>query len=228
LATYPVIDALVLCARFYRSWREETPDGIESTLAHFYVSRFLFSHGLRESLGRTDNPVIVNVAGPGASLSIVQWDDLQFSQSYSGISALGQGGKLNDLLGVSFAEQYPHGRTRYILIHPGVTATSQAGEYDSATLAVVENMRRYGKPVAVAADPIIELIDTPPADPLSAFVEGHRIGVAGNGFDPAAARKLDQLTRALLAGHRNSWGQGRMQDGVPTRSPSHTMKLRRL
>ncbi|MFF0452866.1 SDR family NAD(P)-dependent oxidoreductase [Nocardia africana] len=199
-ATYSVIDALVLCARFYRSRRAETPDGIESTFAHFYLSRFLFSHELRELLERADTPAIVNVAGPGAPLSAANFGDLQFARHYAGGAALGQGGKLNDLLGVSFAEQYPDGKTRYILVHPGITATGQTGEYDPGTLAMVENMRRYGKPIQVAAAPIIELIDSPPRELLSAYVEGRRIYVGDRSFDTAAARRLDALTRELLAG----------------------------
>ncbi|RMI31188.1 SDR family NAD(P)-dependent oxidoreductase [Nocardia stercoris] len=200
LADYPVIDALVLCARFYRSYRAQTPEGIESTLAHFYLSRYLFTHDLRAALERAERPVLVNVAGPGAGLSAVNWDDLEFTYHYSGGGALGQGGKLNDLLGVSFAERYPQGRTRYVLVHPGITATSQAGDYDPSTLLMVKNLRRHGKPIAAAAEPIIDLIDAPPAEPLSAFVEGRRIPVEGKPFDPAAARRLDQFTRNLLAG----------------------------
>jgi NAD(P)-dependent dehydrogenase (short-subunit alcohol dehydrogenase family) len=198
LSSYPSLDALVLCARSYRSWRTESPDGIEATLAHFYLSRFLFCHELRNALESSDGPVIVNVAGPGGDLSLVHWDDLQLTRGYDGGAALGQGGKLNDLLGVSFAAQYPEGKTRYVLIHPGVTATAQVGEYDPGTLAMVEQMRRHGKPVVAAAGPIIALIDSPPSEPLSAFVEGRRIEVSGRGFDPTAARELDRMSRILL------------------------------
>jgi NAD(P)-dependent dehydrogenase (short-subunit alcohol dehydrogenase family) len=200
LVRCPAIDALVLCARSYRSRRAETADGIEATFAHFYLSRFLFCHELRMALEEASHPVIINVAGPGASLSRVRWNDLQLVSQYNGGAALGQGGKLNDLLGVCFAECYPQGKTRYVLIHPGVTATSQAGEYDPRTLAMVEHMRRHGKPVSVAAEPIIGLMDAPPAARLTAFVEGQRIWAGGGDFDRAAARELDRRTRALLAG----------------------------
>ncbi|MFC9876301.1 SDR family NAD(P)-dependent oxidoreductase [Nocardia salmonicida] len=197
-ATHPVIDTLVFCARFYRSFRTRTVDGLEATFAHFYLSRYLFGHELRGALEQAPHPAIVNVAGPGASLAAADFGDLQSTRHYSGGAALGQGGKLNDLLGVAFAEQYPQGRTRYILVHPGVTATAQTGAYDPITAAMVENMRRNAKPIAVAADPIVELIDAPPAEPLSAFIEGRRISVADRGFDAAAARELDAYTRDLL------------------------------
>lgn len=206
VASYPVVDALVLCARYYRSTRAETTEGIEHTFALFYLSRYLLSYGLRESLERADTPVIVNVAGPGADLTVVNWDDLQFIRGYHGGAALGQGGKLNDLLGVAFAARHPTGRTRYALVHPGVTATSFAGEYDGRTSAAVENLRRGGKPVSEAAAPIIDLIDAPPSSGLSAYVEGNRIEVRGRGFDAAAARRLDAVTRTLLTGVTESPG----------------------
>ncbi|WP_072803549.1 SDR family NAD(P)-dependent oxidoreductase [Rhodococcoides yunnanense] len=200
--SYPAIDALVFCARFYRSDRTETVDGIESTFAHFYLSRYLFGHHLAETLERSTSPVIVNVAGPGAPLEAANFDDLQLVGNYSGGAALGQGGKLNDLLGVSFAERHPGSAIRYALVHPGVTATAQRGQYDAATSIMVEQMRRSAKPIALAADPIIELIGNPPAEALSAFVEGRRVGVGDRGFDPGAARALDAYTQNLLDHNR--------------------------
>ncbi|WP_278264404.1 SDR family NAD(P)-dependent oxidoreductase [Nocardia sp. AG03] len=199
LAEHPRIDALVLCARFYRSHRTTTADGLEATFAHFYLSRYLFSHGLRDALERAADPVIVNVAGPGAPLSAARLDDLQLTRNYHGGAALGHNGKLNDLLGVSFAEQYRDGHTRYVLVHPGVTATAHTGAYDTPTRAMVAAMARTAKPVASAARPIIDVLDAPPRAPLAAFVEGRRIPVDGPDFDPAAARLLAARTRDLLA-----------------------------
>ncbi|WP_086840956.1 SDR family NAD(P)-dependent oxidoreductase [Amycolatopsis kentuckyensis] len=195
----PAIDALVLCARHYRSTRTVTREGIEENFALFYLSRFLLGHGLRSTLEAAPVPVIVNVAGPGGDLSLVRWDDLQLRRGYHGGLALGQGGKLNDLLGVSFAEQYAGGATRYVLVHPGVTATGFSGTYDRETLAHIDHMKRHAKPVRAAAEPISRLIEAPPAAPLSAFVEGEPLGVTGRGFAPASARRLDVLTRELLS-----------------------------
>lgn len=111
---------------------------------------------------------------------------------------LGQGGKLNDLLGVSFAARHAGGATRFVLVHPGVTATGFAGSYDQAALAHIEHMKRHGRPVEDSAGPIVGLIDRPPTEPLSAFVAGERISVHTRGFDAAAASRL---TRTLLSSH---------------------------
>ncbi|MDT0347620.1 SDR family NAD(P)-dependent oxidoreductase [Streptomyces litchfieldiae] len=55
-AQFPVVDALVLCARHYRWRRTETAEGLEENLALFYLSRHLFSHGLAGQLRRAPRP----------------------------------------------------------------------------------------------------------------------------------------------------------------------------
>ncbi|MFC4030028.1 SDR family NAD(P)-dependent oxidoreductase [Streptomyces polygonati] len=197
-ARFPVLDALVLCARHYRSVRTETADGLEENFALFYLSRYLLGHGLVDALTAAGQPVVVNVAGPGASLRLVRWDDLELRRGYHGGAALGQGGKLNDLLGVSFAERYGARGIRYVLIHPGVTATSFSGAYDTETLGQISAMRQRAKPVEAALPPIVAALDRPPAEPLSAFVEGRRIGVEDTSFDRDAATRLDALTERIL------------------------------
>ncbi|MEE4545910.1 SDR family NAD(P)-dependent oxidoreductase [Streptomyces sp. V4-01] len=203
-ARFPVIDTLVFCARFYRSERTETAEGLEENFALFYLSRYLFGHGLADALEGAEQPVVVNVAGPGAGLGVVRWDDLQLRRGYHGGAALGQGGKLNDLLGVSFAERHGDRGIRYVLIHPGVTSTSFAGEYDAGTLGQIAAMQAQAKPVSAALPPILAAIDGPPAQALSAFVEGTRISVERSGFDRGAARRLEEATEQLLRDRRGA------------------------
>ncbi|WP_329140056.1 SDR family NAD(P)-dependent oxidoreductase [Streptomyces sp. NBC_01476] len=197
-AQFPVVDTLVFCARHYRSKRTETAEGLEENFALFYLSRYLLGHGLADSLTASGGPVVVNVAGPGASLSVVHWNDLELRRGYHGGAALGQGGKLNDLLGVTFAERYADRGIRYVLIHPGVTATSFSGVYDEETLRHITAMQTYAKPVESALPPILTAIDAPPAQALSAFVEGRRIGVEDHDFDRDAARRLEAVTERIL------------------------------
>ncbi|GAA2581265.1 hypothetical protein GCM10010399_08790 [Dactylosporangium fulvum] len=212
------VDALVLCARRYRSERTETPEGIEENFALFYLSRYLLGHGLAPALARAARPVVVNVAGPGAELGVVRWHDLELRSDYHGGAALGQGGKLNDLLGVAFAQRYPG--IAYVLVHPGVTATGFSGTYDAATRVHVEAMRRTAKPVSAALPPILAAIDEP-AGALTAFVEGRRIAVDGPDFDPGAAARLWALTKDRLAGPAPATTASRTPDTVkPAGSPA--------
>jgi hypothetical protein len=194
------LDALVLCARFYRSARTVTAEGNEDNLALLYLSRYVLSHGLLPLLERAADPLIVNVAGPGTDLSIVRWDDLGLEHGYHGAAALMQGGKLNDLLGAAFVLRHPRARTRYVVYGPGTTSTSFAGEYDQATAAQISAMKKFGQPLSEAIKPLGALIDQPPAEPLTASVQGHPVSVHGRAFSPEAAARLDVITRELVPG----------------------------
>ncbi|MFD7061133.1 SDR family NAD(P)-dependent oxidoreductase [Streptomyces sp. NPDC059906] len=201
VASFPAVDALVLCARFFRSARYETSEGFENAFALEYLSRYLLSHGVTDMLEKAEAPVVVNVAGPGVQKPGVRWDDLQLRRDYNGVLAQMQAGTANDLLGVDYAAtRGATGRTRYVLVNPGPTATSFAGAYDPVTQQQIDHMKRAGKPVTRAVAPISEVIDAPPAEPLSAFVEGRRIGVDDPGlFNRAEATRLAGVTAELLA-----------------------------
>jgi NAD(P)-dependent dehydrogenase (short-subunit alcohol dehydrogenase family) len=197
-ARFEVVDVLVLCARYFRSYRTVTSEGFEHNFALYYLSRFLLGYGLIDQLEKADKPVIMNVAGPGVGPGSVQWDDLAIERGYDGWSAMFQGGKLNDLLGVAFAADHRGYRTRYVLLFPGGTRTGFAGEFDASTAAYVEEMKRMAQPVELAVGPIARIIDTPPGAPLSAFVEGRQISLQLPSFDTDDAARLDAITRELL------------------------------
>lgn len=194
----PRIDVLVLGARYHRSIRSETAEGFESNFALSYLSRFLLSHGLIGPLEQAERPVVVNFAASGQA-GPVQWDDLQLERRYHGAGALGHSGRLNDLLGVSFVDVRPTSPVRYVLNHPGVVSTSFAGEYDSATAAQVEIMRRSGKSVGRSVADILPFLDSARPERLTAVLEGKRIPVDTGLFDSADAARLHRLTETLLA-----------------------------
>ncbi|GHG83301.1 SDR family NAD(P)-dependent oxidoreductase [Streptomyces griseocarneus] len=196
---FPVVDALVLCARHYSSIRRETSEGFERTFALFYLSRFLLSHGLVGELEKAEHPVIVNVAGPGTPMGRVHWDDFNLARDYDPLEALNQGGKTNDLLGVSFAERHAAGRIRYVLINPGSVSTSFSGDYDPATAAQIEMMKKFGKPVEQGIVPIAALVDSPPAESLTAFMEAEPLSLRHRSFDRDDAARLHAATEKMLA-----------------------------
>lgn len=133
------------------------------------------------------------MSGPGVPKSEIHWDDIGLTRGYDGVTAQLQAGRANDLLGTAFAAR--HDSISYVLVNPGAVATSFSGEYDAATLAHVERLKKFGKPVAEGIAPILALIDEPPGVPLSAFVEGRRVDPD---LDPAPAERLANLTHHLL------------------------------
>ncbi|MEU5980247.1 SDR family NAD(P)-dependent oxidoreductase [Streptomyces sp. NPDC047315] len=198
-SSFAKVDALVLCARHFRTTRLETAEGFENTLAHFYLSRFLLGHGLAGALESADAPVVLNVAGPGGGGEI-HWDDLQLTGEYDGHRALMQGGRLNDLLGVAYAELRPNTSVRYVLFNPGPVRTAFSGEYTPDALARLDAVRRTAASVEDAVTPILDVLDAPPAAGLSAFTRGRPLDTSGPEFAVEDARRLHLLTERLLAG----------------------------
>ncbi|MFD5177011.1 SDR family NAD(P)-dependent oxidoreductase [Nocardia sp. NPDC058379] len=192
------LDALVLCARHYRSERLVTAEGFEYTLALFYLSRFVLGYDLLDLLAAAPRPLILNVAGPGSGTGQIRWGDLGFAQGYHGLRALSQGGQLNDLLGIEFARRAP-ARVAYVLLHPGVVDTGLSGDYDPEMAARIEAMRAGAQSVERAVGPILDVLDDPPAAPLTAIVQGKVLDVRGPAFDPVAAARLFDETTTLLA-----------------------------
>ncbi|MFG2004215.1 SDR family NAD(P)-dependent oxidoreductase [Spirillospora sp. NPDC048911] len=198
--SYPVLDALVLAARFYRSTRHETAEGIEHNFALFYLSRYLLSHGLADWLEEGERPVILDLAGPGGDLSAMNWDDIQFNSGYRPDRVMAQCGKLSDLAAVGFTAARPGSRIRYVLAHPGLTATAFAGDYNEADAALVAGMRDRGQPIHAAVDMLRRHLDNPDPEPLSAYMQQTKVTIAGEPFDPAAAQRLVDITKTVLSG----------------------------
>jgi PPOX class probable F420-dependent enzyme len=196
---FPAVDALVLCARHYRSTRAVTAEGVESNFALYYLSRYVMSYGMTDLLAAAEAPVVVNVAGPGARTPQVRWHDLEFEHGYHGTAAMMHGGPLNDLLGVGYADEARSHGVRYALLNPGTVATSFSGEYDAATTAQIDAIRATATPVEEGIEPILALLDRPPAEPISAWVRHEPIPLTGPNFDVAGARRLRAETERLLA-----------------------------
>ncbi|MFI0420300.1 SDR family NAD(P)-dependent oxidoreductase [Spongiactinospora sp. 9N601] len=194
---FPVIDGLVLCAQHGRSARLETAEGLENTFALYYLSRRVLADALAVPLERAARPVVINVCAPGVDAGEIHWDDLQLRGGYALMTAILQGSRLNDLLGVAHGTR--PGRTRYALVNPGGVATSFSGEYDAETTAAIERMRESARPVDEAVLPILALLTDPPADKIGAYAQGERIAMDGPAFDPAAAERLRALTDDLLS-----------------------------
>ncbi|GAA4902834.1 hypothetical protein GCM10023223_19000 [Stackebrandtia albiflava] len=195
---FEAIDALILCARYFRSHRYETVEGFEACFALEYLSRFTLSHELLDRLEAAPAPVVLNVSGPGAPKPEIRWDDLGFCRGYSGVEAQFHAGRANDLLGLAFATEHPDARTKYILVNPGSVASSFAGEFDPETAALVQRMKRVATPVDRIVPHLAALVDAPPADPVSAFAVSRRVDPRMSEVDDRAAARLHRLTTGLL------------------------------
>ncbi|MGW5715159.1 SDR family NAD(P)-dependent oxidoreductase [Amycolatopsis sp. NPDC003865] len=193
-----VIDVLVLAAQRFRSERVETADGLESTFALGYLSRYLLGHHLFDRLERADAPLVLNIAAPGAP-GKMRWDDLQMRTGYSSMRAATQTARRNDLLGRSFTQIHPDARTRYVVYGPGFVATGMGESMTQPMRTLYKGLTRlFAAPVAKAIAPMIKLIDNRPAAALTVFNQDKPFPIAGPAFDPANAERLHRATADLV------------------------------
>ncbi|WP_232697396.1 SDR family NAD(P)-dependent oxidoreductase [Brevibacillus daliensis] len=201
------LDMVVLCAvsQKYRKTYSETQEGFEFTFGLYYLSRFILSYGLKENLEKAENPVILNVCAPGMN-GTVNWDDLQNKNSFNSTKSKFHGSRLNDLLGVAFAQNDTSGRIKYILFNPWAVQTS--GAIEAYEQPVMKNIMKLiykitGKQVEKAIEPIIVLLENPPKPSLSAFKQRKEVSLAMKTFDKENAQKLFNITVQLLKGFPN-------------------------
>lgn len=201
---FSAVDVLIFCAAKFQTHYVETRDGLETVFATYYLSRYLLSYGFRALLEKTEQPLILNVAAPGVK-GAVQWDDLGFKANYNSLKASFHASRLNDLAGVAFAENNRGSKIRYMLYNPGFVGTdgvTKAFRDPVRQLIVRVAVKLIGKSAEEGAQPIIELLENPPAASLSAFQQRKAVSLALPTFDKSNALRLYDLTEKLLREQR--------------------------
>ncbi|MFE4667082.1 SDR family NAD(P)-dependent oxidoreductase [Streptomyces sp. NPDC056716] len=195
---YDTLDALALFANRVSPRRTETVEGLESTFALYYLSRYLLSHRLSPLLDAGSDPVIINVAGVGNTAGRIHWEDPQLTRRYHQVRAQLQAGRANDLLGVRFAAR-SGSRARYVLYHPGFTRSGTDGHPNPVIRGSIKLLATlFARPVADAVRPVVQWIDQPPADPLTAIDRGRPVDRTLKTLDPRTATRLAAYTENLL------------------------------
>ncbi|MEU4311426.1 SDR family NAD(P)-dependent oxidoreductase [Nocardia sp. NPDC024068] len=195
---YRSIDALALFANRQSPRRRETAEGLESVFALYYLSRYLLAHGLRPQLASAPAPVIVSVAGVGATAGAVQWDDMQLTRRYGAVRSQLHAGRANDLLGVAYAESCGD-TVPFVMYHPGFTRSGDLSPLNPLVRTMIRTLARFrARPVEASVAPILGFIDRPPAAALTAVDRGTTLDASFPTLDPVAARRLTAYTEDLL------------------------------
>jgi NAD(P)-dependent dehydrogenase (short-subunit alcohol dehydrogenase family) len=171
------IDALVLAAGRFDQRRVVTAEGFEQSFAIVVLARYLLASRLRPALEQSPRPVILNLSGTGGiRAGRIHWDDLQLAKGYSLMTSTMQGARALDLLGWGFAARYPQSRVRYVLYNP-LLVDSGMHRYLRQPLRTVLGVsaRLFGQSTQTAAAPLVDLVVSPPAEPLTALRRGRPV-----------------------------------------------------
>ncbi len=190
------LDAVVFCATKHSKVYTETKDGLETTFALDYLSRFILSYGLKETLEKTDNPVILNICGSGMK-GDVNWDDLQYKNSFIPQKVMMHGSRLNDLLGAGFAQNDSVGKIKYIMYNPWAVQTpSMMKMFGSPIMKFMYKI--IGKTVEQAAEMVAHRLDNLPAGKFSAFRERKPLDLAHASYNAENAKRLYGITDEII------------------------------
>lgn len=190
------IDILVFSAAKHSKEHTLTKEGVEFTFSLAYLSRFILSYGLKECLEKSENPIILNMCGTGMKGKI-NWNDLQFKNSFEAQKVMMHGSRLNDLLGAQFVQNDTVHKIKYVMYNPWAVQTPGMMEFFSNPV-----MRLFykliGKPVEKAIIPIIKLLNNPPMSTLSAYREYKVLSINKESYNIQNARRLYDLTTSFL------------------------------
>jgi len=128
LAKYDRLDLLVNNAGALFGKRQESPDGLEMHIAVNHIGPYVLTMALLDLMKQTaesssEEMRIVNV-NSDAHYSGVNWDDIQFSNKYSGMKAYGQSKAMNMLFTNELAQRLEGTGVTVNALHPGVVGTN--------------------------------------------------------------------------------------------------------
>jgi NAD(P)-dependent dehydrogenase (short-subunit alcohol dehydrogenase family) len=167
LSAAPRIDVLLNNAGALFMRRDVTLDGLERTFALNHIGYFLLTHLLRERLMESAPARIVNVASEAHRNALLDFDDLQCAERYSGRIAYQRSKLCNILFTRELARRLAGTGVTANCLHPGFVASSfgdnNLGLFGIALglakrFVAISVERGAETPVYVASSPELETI----------------------------------------------------------------------
>jgi len=165
--------------------RAESADGYELRFAVNYLAGFLLTTLLRDRLVAAAPARVVNVASAGQMA--IDFDDVMLERDYSGVRAYCQSKLAQVLFTFSLAEELRGTGVTATCLHPATYMPTKIVPSPISTLeeGVAATLR-------LVADPALEGL-------TGAYFNGQRESrAAPQAYDPAARRRLDELSSRLV------------------------------
>jgi NAD(P)-dependent dehydrogenase (short-subunit alcohol dehydrogenase family) len=188
----PQIHVLVNNAGVYRSRRELSEDGIESTFATNHLGPFLLTNLLLERLVASGPGRIVNLSSDLHRRARLDFDDLGLARRFNGMKAYGRSKLANLLFNRELARRLQGRGVEVNAVHPGAVATELA-QGDGGLAAL---LFRLGRPFLLDAARGAET-------PIYLAASDEVKGVSGRYFirleqvEPSEDARSDELARRL-------------------------------
>ena len=160
--------------------RLETPDGVEMNFGLNYLSCFLLTSLLRETLERSGGGRIVNVASDTyKQVGRLDFDDLESQDKYSSLRAYGSSKLAMILWTRELARRVEGTGVTANALHPGLVASNFGRNNGLLLRAGMLLMRPFGRSVERGAETVVYLCASPEVE-----------GVSGEYFEDCAPSEL--------------------------------------
>jgi NAD(P)-dependent dehydrogenase (short-subunit alcohol dehydrogenase family) len=200
LERHPEIHVLVNNAGVYRTRRELTEDGIESTLATNHLGPFLLTNLLLERIVASAPARIVNLTSDLHRRARVDLDDLGLERRFSGTRAYMQSKLANLLFNHELARRLAGREIEVNAVHPGAVAT-EIGQGDGGLVAAFFRLGRpfLLKPARGAETPLyLAASDEVKGVSGRYFIKCRQVEPSDDARDDDLARRLWEASKKLV------------------------------
>ncbi|MFT3838079.1 MAG: SDR family oxidoreductase [Myxococcaceae bacterium] len=171
------LHVLVNCAGIFLKQRDFTAEGFERVWATNYLSHFLLTHLLLDTMKASAPARIVNVATRTMGLKL-DLDDLKLEKGYSFTSAMGRTKLALILFTLELAQRLKGSGVTVNAMHPGVVKTELLNDLPKA-MSVLFGL--FARPVEKGASTAVYLASSPAvqSDTGHLYADEKQIGIGG-------------------------------------------------
>jgi NAD(P)-dependent dehydrogenase (short-subunit alcohol dehydrogenase family) len=204
------IDILINNAGAYFSKRHVTVDGIEATFAVNYLSRFIITNLLLETILNSRQGRIINISSELHRKGKINLGDIEFSNSYSGLKAFSQA-RLADILFIYELSRRLNGtKVTANCLHPGFVATNIIYNDPDAsflTKLIYKSITPLLRSPEKGAETVIYLASSPEVTNVSGkyFIDKKTVYSSPSTYDKELAQDLWKQSEEMLKVKINSY-----------------------
>ncbi len=180
--------------------RQISEDGYEKTFALNHLSYFLLTELLNDLLIASAPARIVNVSSTAHLRSRINFEDLQSTRRYRGMTAYGQSKLANLLFTYELARRLADTGVTANALHPGFVRTALGRKNANPVLgALIWLVFRAGMSAEYGARTSLLLAGSPALEEVTGkyYSAGNQIRSSRSSYDKAAAAKLWDLSEEL-------------------------------
>ena len=217
------LDILINNAGIMACPQTPTKEGWDLQFAVNHVGHFILTKGLMPAMQKADEPRLVTLSSTGHKLSGIQWDDVNFENSYDKWQAYGQSKTAASLLAVEINTRMKNRGIKSYSVHPGGIVTplqrhleneemvalgwkkEDGSLSDMAAAAFKSPSQGASTTLCCATSPMLNDIsgvyceDCDVAPRQSDGPEARYVGVADWAVDTDEAAKLWELTEQMIS-----------------------------